>query len=136
MRKGRIKPKRYIKPLRVERIILNFLCKESGGIVNVNVVKFKDKTITDKIFNKTYIVLSFKSNLKCLNIANSSSKTGFDVDFLVGLDFYYIFITSNVKRDHFRELIAVESKLGWVLPESLKSNSIHTYLNDTCILRI
>lgn len=71
-----------------------------------------------------------------LNIANSSSKASFDVDFLVGLDFYYIFITSNVKRDHFRELIAVESKLGWVLPESLKSNSIHAYLNNTCILRI
>lgn len=74
MRKGRIKPKRYIKPLRVERIILNFLCKESGGIVNVNVVKFKDKTITDKIFNKTYIVLSFKSNLKGLNMQIAAPK--------------------------------------------------------------
>ena len=91
MRKGRIKPKRYIKPLRVERIILNFLCKESGGIVNVNVVKFKDKKITDKIFNKTYIVLSFKSNLKGLNIANSSSKTGFDVDFLVGFTIFLLY---------------------------------------------
>ena len=57
-------------------------------------------------------------------MANSSSKTSFDVDLLVGLDFYYSFITGNVKRAQIGEPTAVESKLGWILTGPLKSNLI------------
>ena len=57
-------------------------------------------------------------------MANSSSKTSFDVDLLVGLDFYYSFITGNVKRNQIGETIAAESKLGWILTGPLKSNLI------------
>ena len=69
-------------------------------------------------------------------MANSSSKTSFDVDLLVGLDFYYSFITGNVKRGQIGEPIAIESKLGWILTGPLKSNLVQTYLSDTHILHI
>ena len=63
-------------------------------------------------------------------------KTSFDVDLLVGLDFYYNFITSNVERGQNGEPIAVESKLEWILTGPLKSNLVQTYLSDTHILHI
>ena len=58
-------------------------------------------------------VSMFYLHLQGLNIANSNSKTSFDVDLLVGLDFYYNFITGKVKRGQIGEPIAIESKLGW-----------------------
>ena len=58
------------------------------------------------------------------------------MDLLVGLDFYYSFITCNVKSGQIGEPIAVESKLGWILTGPLKSNLVQTYLSDTHILHI
>ena len=39
-----------LKPLRVERIVLNVFGKEGGEIMNVHVLKIKVETVTDKIF--------------------------------------------------------------------------------------
>ena len=39
-----------LKLLRVERIVLNVFGKEDGEIMNVGVVKFKIKTVTDNLF--------------------------------------------------------------------------------------
>ena len=141
-----------LKPLRVERIVLNVFGKEGGKIINVDVVKFKVETVTDKIFmealciptisarlsnqNSQYVLSQNYPHLQGLSIANSSSKTSFDVDLLVGLDFYYSFITGNVKRGQIGEPIAIESKLGWILTGPLKSNLVQTYLSDTHILHI
>ena len=141
-----------LKPLRVERIVLNVFGKEGGEIMNVDVVKFKVETVTDKIFmealciptisarlsnqNSQYVLSQNYPHLQGLSIANSSSKTSFDVDLLVGLDFYYSFITGNVKRGQIGEPIAIESKLGWILTGPLKSNLVQTYLSDTHILHI
>ena len=141
-----------LKPLRVERIVLNVFGKEGGEIMNVDVVKFKLETVTDKIFmealciptisarlsnqNSQYVLSQNYPHLQGLSIANSSSKTSFDVDLLVGLDFYYSFITGNVKRGQIGEPIAIESKLGWILTGPLKSNLVQTYLSDTHILHI
>ena len=58
------------------------------------------------------------------------------MDILDGLDFYYNFITGNIKRGQIGEPIAVESKLGWILTGPLKLNLIQTYLSDTHILHI
>ena len=103
-----------LKPLRVERIVLNVFGKEGGEIMNVDVVKLKVETVTDKIFmealciptisarlsnqNSQYVLSQNYPHLQGLSIANSSSKTSFDVDLLVGLDFYSSFITGNVQR--------------------------------------
>ena len=103
-----------LKPARVERIILNVFGKEGGETMNVDVVKFKVETVTDEIFmealciptisaqlsnqNSQYVLSQNYLHLQGLNIANSNSKTSFDVNLLVGLDFYYNFITGNVRE--------------------------------------
>ena len=135
-----------LKPLRVERIVLNVFGKEGGKIINVDVVKFKVETVTDKIFmealciptisarlsnqNSQYVLSQNYPHLQGLSIANSNSKTSFDVDLLIGLAFYYSFITGNVKRGQIGESIAVESKLGWILTGTLKSNLVQKYMSD------
>ena len=52
------------------------------------------------------------------------------MDLLIGLVFYYSFITGNVKRGQMGESIAVESKLGWIFTGPLKSNLVQKYLSD------
>ena len=74
--------------------------------------------------NSQYVLPQNYPHLLGLNIANSNSKASFDVDLLVGLDFYYNFITGNVKRGQIGEPIAIESKLGWILNGPLKSNLV------------
>ena len=39
-----------LKPLRVERIVFSVFGKEGGEIMNVDVLKIKVETVTDKIF--------------------------------------------------------------------------------------
>ena len=85
-------------------------------------------TISTQLSNQSsqYVLSQNYPHLQGLNIASSNSKTSFDVELLVGLDF-----TGNVKKGQIGESIAVESKLGWILTETLKSNLVQTYLSDT-----
>ena len=57
--------------------------------------------------NIQYVLSQNYPHLQGLNITNSSSKTSFDIS-LVEIDFYYNFITSNVKTGHIVEPMAVE----------------------------
>ena len=128
-----IQPKSYkklefIKPLRAKRIVLDNFGNKGGKIMNLDVVKFKVETVADKIFMEAlciptisaqfsyqkswYVLFQNYPHLEGLVIANSSFKTSFDVNLLVGLDFYYYFISGNVKRGQIGEPVAVESKLG------------------------
>ena len=82
--------------------------------MNVDEVEFKVETVTDEIFMKTlciptisaqlskkdspYVLYQNYTHLQGIKITNSNAKTSFDVDLLVGLDFYYNFITGNIKR--------------------------------------
>ena len=96
---------------RIERIVLNVFNEEGGEIMNVDGVKFKVKTASDKILmealcipessaqlssnqNSHYVLSRSYPHLHVLNIATSSSKTTFDVDLLVGL--YFTIILSLV----------------------------------------
>ena len=96
---------------RIERIVLNVFNEEGGEIMNVDGVKFKVKTASDKILmealcipkssaqlsstqNSQYVLSRSYPHLHGLNIVTSSSKTTFDVDLLVGL--YFTIILSLV----------------------------------------
>ena len=70
-------------------------------------------TISAQLSNQNgqYALSQNYHHLQGLNIASSNPKTSFDMELLVGLDFYYNFITGNVKRGQIGEPIAVESKL-------------------------
>ena len=93
--------------------------------MNVDVVKLKLKLSQIKSLWKLYVfqqlalssvikIVSMLSqnypHLQGLNITNSSFKTSFHMS-LVEIDFYYNFITGNVKRGHIMEPMVVESKL-------------------------
>ena len=82
-----------LKPLRVERIVLNVFGKKGGKIMNVVAVKFKVETVTDKIFMEALCILTISSqlsnqdsqyvlsqnypHLQGLNIASGSSRNKF-----------------------------------------------------------
>ena len=54
----------YIKIVRrIERIVLNIFDKEGGEIMNVDGVKFKVKTVTDKILMETLCILKSSAQL-------------------------------------------------------------------------
>ena len=57
--------------------------------------------------NSQYILSQNYPHLQGLNITNSSFKTSFDMS-LVEIDFYYNFITGNVKKGHIMEPMAIE----------------------------
>lgn len=84
--------------------------------------------------NIRYVLFQSYLHLEDLNIANNISKTRVDVDLLVVLDFFYNFITGNLKNDQIREPIAAVY-LGWILTGLLKSNLVQTWLSDTHLLR-
>ena len=80
--------------------------------------------------NSQYFLSQNYSHLQHLTMANSNSKSSFNADVLVGLDFYYNFRTGNVKRGQIGEPIAIEPKLGWILTGHLKLNLVQRYLSD------
>ena len=56
-----------LKPLRVERIVLNVFGKKDGEIMNVEVVKFKVETVTDKIFMEALCIPTISARVSNQN---------------------------------------------------------------------
>ena len=56
-----------LKPLRVERIGLNDFGKEGGEIMNVDVVKLKVETVTDKIFMEALCIPTISARVSNQN---------------------------------------------------------------------
>ena len=56
-----------LKPLSVERIVLNVFGKEGGEIMNVDVVKFKVEMVTDKIFKEALCIPTISARLSNQN---------------------------------------------------------------------
>ena len=56
-----------LKPLRVERIVLNVFGKEGGEIMNADVVKFKVETVTDKTFMEALCIPTISAQLSTHN---------------------------------------------------------------------
>ena len=57
-----------LKPLRVEIIALNVFGKEGGEVMNVDVVKFKFESVTDKIFMEVLCIPTISAQLSNQNI--------------------------------------------------------------------
>ena len=53
--------------------------------------------------------------MKNLKLAQESNETYVKVDILIGLDYYYNFMTGNIIKGKTNELIALESTLGWII---------------------
>ena len=61
--------------------------------------------------------------LKQLELANSRSK--YNLDLLIGSDFYWLLVTGNVEFGNPREPVGVETKYGWVLNRPLKGGDVN-----------
>ena len=61
--------------------------------------------------------------LKQLKLANSRSK--YDIDLLIGSDFYWLLVTGNVEFGNPGEPVGVETKFGWVLNSPLKGGDVN-----------
>ena len=53
--------------------------------------------------------------LKELKLADCHGSTDDDVDLLIGADVYWCLIDGNIKKDDDSGLVAIKSKLGWLL---------------------
>ena len=66
--------------------------------------------------------------LKNLKLAQESNETCVKVDILIGLDYYYNFMTGNIIKAKPNQPIALESTLGWIISGPYSSiNSTNAY---------
>ena len=119
-----------LPPLRRKRLFIktfgntNSKCK-SVDIVPLNVIT-SNKTITieaictpdicDPLTNQNVKAVSTNYNhLKNLKLADSSNTDTKSVNILIGLDYYYLFVTGDIIRGEPNEPIVLNSIFGWIL---------------------
>ena len=92
---------------------------------------------SDLLNQNTAVACESYAHLRELELADSSINSVKSVDLLIGLDFYYSFITGESIRGKANEPIAIKSTLGWVICGTFEnSNGVLTNLNVTHMYRI
>ena len=73
-----------------------------------------------------------------LRLANNGVTNGKRIDLLIGADFYWNIVGGTVKRDDHSSLIAISSKLGWLIsgPVNEKINKCHVNVASTHLMKI
>ena len=80
-------------------------------------------------------VASQYEHLQNLTLADSSPDGNKRIDILVGVDYYYSCIGSEIKRGSENQPLAISSIFGWVLCGCNESQrNVHTNLNFTHVL--
>ena len=101
-----------------------------GARKNVYVEVFVIPSICSNLYNQysNWAISNNYSHLKNLKLAQESNETCVKVDILIGLDYYYNFITGNIIKGKPNEPIALESTLGWIVNRPYSSiNSTNVY---------
>ena len=65
------------------------------------------------------------SHLQCLNLADKSADGSKTFEVLVGLDYYFEFITGKIVKSKFGEPVALESSFGYILSGQYKNSFNH-----------
>ena len=77
--------------------------------------------------------------MKNLKLADSSTTDTKSINILIGLDYYYLFVTGDIIRGEPNEPIALNSIFGWILcgnfVETTQGNSNVTHLFRVNTLR-
>ena len=119
-----------LPPLRRKRLFIKTFGntnskRKSVDIVPLNVIT-SNKTINieaictpdicDPLTNQNVKAVSTNYNhLKNLKLADSSNTDTKSVNILIGLDYYYLFVTGDIIRGEPNEPIALNSIFGWIL---------------------
>ena len=75
------------------------------------------------------------SSLQGLNLADKSTDGSKTIEILVGLDYYFEFITGEVIKDKLSEQVALKSSFGYIMTEQYKNHSTVNF-NETHFLKI
>ena len=88
-----------------------------GARKNVYVEALVIPTICSNLYNQytNRAISNNYSHLKNLKLAQESNQTCVKIDILIGLDYYYNFMTGNIIKGKSNEPIALESTLGWII---------------------
>ena len=101
-----------------------------GARKNVYVEALLIPIICSNLYHQ-YSISAISNNyphLKSLKLAQESNETFLKVNILIGLDYYYNFMTGSLIKGKSNELIGPDSTLGWIVSRSYSSiNSTNAY---------
>ena len=120
-----------------ERIFLKIFGKVEPTIKTVDTVQLKN-IFTPFICsdNLSQNVHSQHEHLQNLTLVDSSPDGNKRIDILVGVDYYYSCIGSEIKRGSENQPPAISSFFGWILSSCDEpQRNVHTNLNSTHVLR-
>ena len=136
--------------IRTERIIINTFGNDEIRTQDTDIVLMKLCTDSKIFFVETIcspIICTdlasqnhnFASkeyeHLKNLNLADKSEDGNKTVEILIGLNYYYQFMTGKIIKGKINEPVALESYFGWILSGQYK-NYTAVNLNETHFLKI
>ena len=154
-----LKSKLNLPVVRTENLIIEVFMNEGESFVTkVDIVKLKVfcKMINDYIFIEAISVPNICSPLKNQNISYvhknyahlqhltnladySSGDNELSIQVLIGMDYYYSFITDKIIRGAQGEPVGISSKLGWILCgeyEIFRLNRSVVNFNSAHVLRV
>ena len=126
-----LKERLNLETVRKEKLIINTFGHSKSELKELPVVKFFVRTFKGIVAveaitvpkicaplvnqNSKYYLENYE-NFRPLKLADyTNGKTKLDVHVLIGLDYYYAFVTGEVVRNKNGGPTAINSKLGWIL---------------------
>ena len=128
---NKIVEKLALKPISRQTVTVKTFGKENGQTLNVSEYEFCLKTLNNEmnVYVKALGVNSICDTisgqfvnlaklqhpfLNQLKLADRGNFEG-DIDLLIGADLYWSLVSGTVKKDDFSGLVAISSKLGWLV---------------------
>ena len=156
-----LKEKLKLRVLRTENVVMKRFASDEGVLKTLDVVQLcvKGNSKNVNIYVEALCIPFLCSPLqnqdvnyarknypfiKDLFLAESArtSDGEMPIDILVGLDYYYSFITGRTRRGAAGGPVALESNLGWILcgplnkQRGIKNPNVSNYLNSTHVMRL
>ena len=143
-----LKSQLNLQVIRTEHRVIKVFGNPDAELKNVYVVNLKVSGLKEQIFVEPLVIPEIWNSLtnQCrktviqenyphlqgLRFADFSNFETKRIELLIGLEHYYNFVSGNVKKGKFNKLIAIESKLGWILSGRYeKINNRNINLNQT-----
>ena len=92
-----------------------------GARKNVYVEALLIPIICSNLYHQYSAISENYPHLKSVKFAQESNETFLKVNILIGLDYYYNFMTGSLIKRKSNELIGPESTLGWIVSGSYSS---------------
>ena len=147
---GKLRNELNLPTLIRERLFIKTFGKRNSKCKDVDIVALNvitsNKTITieaictphiwDPLANQTVTAVSTNYNhVKNLKLADLSNTDNKSINILIGLDYYYLFVTGDIIRGEPKEPLALNSIFGWILCGTFVE-TIQTNFNVTHLFRV